>query len=127
MFPPSSFDIESYIEQCKSAYGVPPRPHWLTTYFGGHDIKLVLKRFGSNIVFTNGLRDPWSAGGILEDISDSIIAVVTKNGSHALDMFTAKKTDPEWLMKQRNTSLDIIEGWIYKYYDDLHALNLINN
>nr|GMD14315.1 lysosomal Pro-X carboxypeptidase [Ipomoea batatas] len=114
MFPPSSFDIESYIEQCKSAYGVPPRPHWVTTYFGGHDIKLVLKRFGSNIVLTNGLRDPWSAGGILEDISDSIIAVVTKNGSHALDMFTAKKTDPEWLMKQRNTSLDIIEGWIYK-------------
>ncbi|XP_019181679.1 PREDICTED: lysosomal Pro-X carboxypeptidase-like [Ipomoea nil] len=65
MFPQSSFDVESYIEQCKSAYGVPPRPHWVTTYFGGHDIKLVLKRFGSNIVFTNGLRDPWSAGGYI--------------------------------------------------------------
>lgn len=36
MFPPSPVDMESTIKQCESAYGVPPRPHWVTTYFGGH-------------------------------------------------------------------------------------------
>nr|GMD14289.1 lysosomal Pro-X carboxypeptidase-like [Ipomoea batatas] len=61
--PPPPFNLERYVKQCESFYGVPPRPHWMTTYFGGHDIKLVLKRFGSNIIFTNGLRDPWSGGG----------------------------------------------------------------
>ncbi|XP_031099755.1 lysosomal Pro-X carboxypeptidase-like [Ipomoea triloba] len=122
--PPPPFNLERYVKQCESFYGVPPRPHWMTTYFGGHDMKLVLKRFGSNIIFTNGLRDPWSGGGILKHISDSLVAVVTKNGTHALDLFKAEKSDPDWLVKQRNTSLKIIKGWIKKYYEDLRELNL---
>ncbi|KAJ6739642.1 PROTEASE S28 PRO-X CARBOXYPEPTIDASE-RELATED [Salix koriyanagi] len=36
MFPPDPFDLEDYIESCKSFYGVPTRPHWVTTYYGGH-------------------------------------------------------------------------------------------
>uniref|UniRef100_A0A2N9GDX8 Uncharacterized protein n=1 Tax=Fagus sylvatica TaxID=28930 RepID=A0A2N9GDX8_FAGSY len=36
MFPPDPFNLSSYTEQCNSEYGVPPRPHWVTTYFGGH-------------------------------------------------------------------------------------------
>nr|GMD15949.1 lysosomal Pro-X carboxypeptidase [Ipomoea batatas] len=122
--PPPPFNLDRYVKQCESFYGVPPRPHWMTTYFGGHDMKLVLKRFGSNIIFTNGLRDPWSGGGILKDISYSLVAVVTKNGTHALDLFKAEKSDPDWLVKQRNTSLKIIKGWIKKYYEDLRELNL---
>ncbi|XP_031099754.1 lysosomal Pro-X carboxypeptidase-like [Ipomoea triloba] len=118
-FPPPPFHLESYIKNCESLYGLPPRPYWMNDYFGVHDMKLVLKRFGSNIIFTSGLRDPWSTGGILEDISHSIVAIVTKKGAHASDVLKARKTDPEWLVKQRNKSLKIIEGWITKYYDDL--------
>ena len=35
MFPPYKFDLNKYIDDCKALYGVPPRPHWVTTYFGG--------------------------------------------------------------------------------------------
>ncbi|XWS52942.1 hypothetical protein CRYUN_Cryun11dG0115500 [Craigia yunnanensis] len=64
MFQPDPFDLNSFIKECEKSYGVPPRPHWVTSYYGGHDIKLILRRFGSNIIFSNGLRDPYSRGGI---------------------------------------------------------------
>ncbi|XWS72606.1 hypothetical protein CRYUN_Cryun02cG0054400 [Craigia yunnanensis] len=35
MFPPSGFDFEEFAEQCQMKYGVLPRPHWITTEFGG--------------------------------------------------------------------------------------------
>ncbi|KAL6199820.1 hypothetical protein ACLB2K_029602 [Fragaria x ananassa] len=123
MFPPYKFDIDEYTKDCIATYGVPPRPNWVTTYFGGHDIKLSLSRFASNIIFSNGLRDPYSIGGVLENISDSVVAVYTKNGSHCLDILTSNHiTDPDWLVNQRKTEVRIIKGWIAKYYADLQAL-----
>ncbi|TYI80501.1 hypothetical protein E1A91_D05G091700v1 [Gossypium mustelinum] len=119
MFPPSPFNLTKFIRKCKSLFGVRPRPHWVTTYYGGHDLKLILHRFASNIIFSNGLRDPYSSGGVLENISDSVVAVYTVNGSHCLDILPEKKSDPVWLIKQRKTEVGIIESWISKYYTDL--------
>ncbi|XP_050224744.1 uncharacterized protein LOC126674339 isoform X2 [Mercurialis annua] len=83
-------------------------------------IKLILQRFGSNIIFSNGLKDPYSSGGVLENISDTILAVHTANGSHCLDILVANATtDPEWLLAQRKTEINIIRRWIDKYYDNL--------
>ncbi|KAK4286392.1 hypothetical protein QN277_002953 [Acacia crassicarpa] len=123
MFPPAPFDMESFVAECRSLYGVLPQPHWVTTYYGGPDLKLILHRFASNIIFSNGLRDPYSSGGVLEDISDSIMAVSTVNGSHCLDILEARPSDPEWLVKQRETEINIIKGWIAKYQADTVALN----
>ncbi|KAI3826437.1 hypothetical protein L1987_00485 [Smallanthus sonchifolius] len=35
MFPSSPYDAEEYINDCVKRYGVMPRPHWATTYYGG--------------------------------------------------------------------------------------------
>ncbi|KAL9422292.1 hypothetical protein AB3S75_034541 [Citrus x aurantiifolia] len=119
MFPADPFNLKEYMDSCENSYGVVPRPHWITTYYGGLDIRVVLKSFGSNIIFSNGLRDPYSTAGVLEDISDSIIAVPTKNGSHCLDILPAKKDDPDWLIMQRQIEVNIVHAWILKYYADL--------
>ncbi|KAI9195635.1 hypothetical protein LWI28_016804 [Acer negundo] len=125
MFERDPFVLSDFINECREYYGVSPRPHWVTTYYGGHDIKLILRRFGSNIIFSNGLRDPYSSGGVLENISDSIVAVYTINGSHCLDILLANKSsDPDWLVKQRKIEVEIIEEWIANYYADLKALKI---
>ncbi|GAY64892.1 hypothetical protein CUMW_237070 [Citrus unshiu] len=61
---------------------------------------------------------------VLKNISDNIIALPTVNGSHCLDIVKSNKTsDPDWLVQQRKTEVEIIEGWIAKYYADLKAIN----
>lgn len=36
MFPAAPFDLKQYMDSCQKYYGVLPRPHWITTYYGGH-------------------------------------------------------------------------------------------
>ncbi|PKI78793.1 hypothetical protein CRG98_000860 [Punica granatum] len=122
MFQPDSDTLHNYIEYCKRSYGIAPRPHWISTYYGGQDIKLTLQRFGSNIIFSNGLKDPFSNGGVLANISDTIVAVYTAKGSHCLDLIAASAKDPDWLVKQRETEVEIMGRWIHVYYNDLKEL-----
>ncbi|KAM0933861.1 putative lysosomal Pro-Xaa carboxypeptidase [Dioscorea sansibarensis] len=116
MFPPYAFDYKDREAYCKSSFGVQPRPHWITTEYGGYKIEQVLKRFGSNIIFSNGMRDPWSRGGVLKNLSSSIVALVTKKGAHVLDILTVTKHDPKWLIEQREKEIEIIKGWLSQYY-----------
>ncbi|KAH7561146.1 hypothetical protein JRO89_XS10G0179600 [Xanthoceras sorbifolium] len=82
--------------------------HW-------QDIKTVLKKFASNIIFSNGLRDPYSAGGVLQDISDSVVAIYTNEGAHGLDLGDSSPSDPDWLVAQKEKEIKIIQLWIAEY------------
>uniref|UniRef100_A0A0C9SAL5 TSA: Wollemia nobilis Ref_Wollemi_Transcript_2512_2353 transcribed RNA sequence n=1 Tax=Wollemia nobilis TaxID=56998 RepID=A0A0C9SAL5_9CONI len=116
MFPPSSYDFTEYEHECQREYGVKPRPHWITTEFGGSNISTVLKRFGSNIIFSNGLVDPWSGGGVLKNISKSLIALVTEKGAHHVDFRFSTSEDPDWLVEQRRREVQLINEWLQEYY-----------
>ncbi|XP_011017986.1 PREDICTED: lysosomal Pro-X carboxypeptidase isoform X2 [Populus euphratica] len=123
MFPTSSFSYKEFAEDCMKTFGVKPRSHWITTEFGGKRIDLVLKRSGGNIIFSNGMQDPWSRGGVLKNISSSVIALVTEKGAHHVDFRSATKDDPEWLKELRRQEVEIIQGWIDQYYPDLKRTN----
>ncbi|PKU75060.1 putative serine protease EDA2 [Dendrobium catenatum] len=111
MFEASPFDIKNFSLSCKKIFNVNPRPHWITTEYGGHNIKKVLKRFGSNIIFSNGLRDPYSSGGVLQNISDSIVALTTPKGLSFLYCF---------LIYINNLNL-----FLYYYYFILFRVSLL--
>ncbi|XP_021289471.1 lysosomal Pro-X carboxypeptidase-like [Herrania umbratica] len=119
IFPESQWSYSQRAAVCKGFYGVDPRPNWITAEFGGHDISRVLKRFGSNIIFYNGLRDPWSGGGVLKNISKTIVAIVAEQGAHHVDLRFATSQDPKWLQQVREREVKIISNWISQYYQDL--------
>lgn len=63
---------------CIADWGVAPRPLWADNEWGGRRISAA-----SNIVFSNGLLDPWHGGGVLEDVSDSLPALIIPEVSRA--------------------------------------------
>ena len=65
-------------------------------------------------IFSNGLRDPWSSGGIVKTISDSILSVIIPEGAHHLDLRGANKLDPKSVVDARNVHRDNIQKWINK-------------
>lgn len=52
---------------------------------------------------------------VVEDISESIVAVNTERGSHCLDLYTPSVNDPDWLVAQRDKETKIIAQWITDY------------
>ena len=72
----SHWDLPANIANCIDQWGVAPRPEWARVALGG-------KRTASasNIVFSNGLLDPWHGGGVLTNQSDSVLAVLIPNGA----------------------------------------------
>lgn len=71
MFWKEDWDPQKEIEKCWDNYGVETRPFWPLQQWGGEQIQSA-----SNIVFSNGEFDPWSAGGVLEDISESVVSIM---------------------------------------------------
>ncbi|KAK3119786.1 hypothetical protein QOZ80_9AG0675150 [Eleusine coracana subsp. coracana] len=118
VLPPSPFNLTELLDEGRNYTGLPPRPFWIETEFGGFDIANVLRRSASNILFFNGLRDPWSTGGVLKSISDSIIALVEPQGAHHVDLRFSNKDDPDWLKQVRRKETRIIARWLSQYYSD---------
>ncbi|KAL3628204.1 hypothetical protein CASFOL_027250 [Castilleja foliolosa] len=120
IFPAYNYTYNDTLQYCQSSFNITPRPSWAPTEFGGRDIHRDLKHFGSNIIFSNGLRDPWSGGGVLKNISKSIVAIVAEEGAHHTDLRFSTSEDPKWLEDMREKEVNIISMWLSQYHHDLH-------
>ncbi|PON71206.1 Peptidase S [Trema orientale] len=80
MFQYSPFDLNNFTKSCQELFGVTPRPHWITTEFGGHDI------------------------------SSTIVALHSNKGAHCLDIISPTPNEPDWLIAQRERSRSLNLG-----------------
>ena len=126
-------------EPCADPYGIygyskepiDPLSIRLDTYYGGINMK-----GHSNIVFSNGLLDPWSAGGVYEDDDNSkksifaeeffkdgeakvehinkndVIALIIPFGGHHTDLMYSSDSDPVCVTGGRKIEEEYISRWI---------------
>lgn len=96
---------------CIRRFNVTPDASRAEMLWGGRNI-----RAASNIIFSNGDRDPWSAGGVLEDVNDSIHVIKIPNACHHEDLRATGPNDPSILKEVRQKEIKIIRRWINEYY-----------
>lgn len=110
MFPVLDFTLDMRRHYCSGRFGLGfSRIDWLETQFFGteDDIKKT-----SRLIFPNGDLDPWMPGGVLNDLSDSLIAIVIEGGAHHLDLRAANPKDPVSVIKARERISQILQQWM---------------
>ncbi|KAF0313378.1 Lysosomal Pro-X carboxypeptidase [Amphibalanus amphitrite] len=110
MFYPSPWNLTEYTADCKRRYGAPSRPLMAPLIYGGINLTA-----SSNIVFANGLLDPWSSGGVMRSLSDTLVSVIIPNGAHHLDLRASDPADPPDVIEARRVERDFIGVWIAQY------------
>jgi len=105
----SRWDEASVAANCVRSWGTRPRTEWARIGLGGKRIQAV-----SNIIFSNGALDPWHGGGVLKNLSDTIIALVIPNGAHHIDLMFTDPADAAYpdIAAARATELREIRRWV---------------
>lgn len=69
-------------------------------------------RYASNIVFSNGLTDPWSGGGVLRAPNDKITIIIIPDAAHHFDLRKSHPNDTASVINAREKEKQTIHKWI---------------
>lgn len=108
-----SFSLAAETAQCQQYYNATPRTHWLEEWSGGYDISAPDSGH-SNIIWSNGKRDPWHGGGFLRptDALPGGAVFVMEETAHHQDLRAPHPADPPELTRVRAQEEKIIRGWL---------------
>ncbi|KAH8317821.1 hypothetical protein KR074_011168, partial [Drosophila pseudoananassae] len=110
MFRPSTWNFNEFSEKCYKDYRLTPKPYDIILRYGGKNIEAA-----TNIIFSNGLLDPWSGGGVLQAPNDKIHVIILPEGAHHLDLRRSDPADPPSVRDARNKESAIIARWIEEF------------
>ena len=113
MFEPNPWDFNKYSAGCKRDYGVGSEKSKALTLFGGKNLET-----STNIIFSNGDRDPWSAGGVLstDGVNDKNMVIIIPHACHHEDLRWSGPNDSVDLRETRKIELVQIINWNTDYY-----------
>ncbi|XP_033743096.1 lysosomal Pro-X carboxypeptidase-like [Pecten maximus] len=107
MFEPTTYNFSLVSDACFKQFKIRPRKSWVITEYLGKNLKTA-----SNIIFSNGLLDPWSSGGVLKSMSSSLPVIIIPNGAHHVDLRSSNPGDTPDITKARQTEEYIIQRWV---------------
>ncbi|TDH73443.1 hypothetical protein CCR75_006162 [Bremia lactucae] len=113
MFWPIPWNFTADKELCRSKWRVDIRPLWATIQYGGRKALKV----ASNIVFSNGNYDPWSGTGVLQNYSNSVVALSVEGGAHHLDLMFSNKLDTPSVLAVRKVEKQYMHNWVREFYE----------
>ncbi|XP_022199977.2 lysosomal Pro-X carboxypeptidase isoform X1 [Nilaparvata lugens] len=110
-FEPAPWDLGAYVNDCKKTLKMSTRPYSIPKLFGGKNLETA-----SNIIFSNGLLDPWAGGGVLKNVSESTVAVLLPSAAHHLDLRASNNLDPPTVTMARKFYKKIFRKWIADFH-----------
>ncbi|XP_068083168.1 lysosomal Pro-X carboxypeptidase isoform X3 [Anabrus simplex] len=106
-FEAEPFNPTTYSNMCLARWGVQPLFDYVAKTFGS-----IGAGSSSNIVFTNGLMDPYSSGSILYNVSSSVQAFNIPGGCHHMDFRFSHPEDPWPVVQAREFIKTHISKWL---------------
>ncbi|CRK94664.1 CLUMA_CG008164, isoform A [Clunio marinus] len=110
MFIPKKWDFKEYSDNCMKKFKVIPREMAAMTQYGGKRMDTA-----SNIIFSNGLLDPWSGGGVLRSFNEKVDVIIIPEGAHHIDLRADNKLDPASVKESRKFYLEKFKTWINEF------------
>eukprot|EP00755_Sulcionema_specki_P008997 Sspe_Gene.42458::Locus_20605_Transcript_4_5_Confidence_0.286_Length_1924::g.42458::m.42458/K01285/PRCP; lysosomal Pro-X carboxypeptidase len=106
------FSMDDVNAACQGWYKVTPRPTWLTLNYGGYALNSNASTV-TNVIWSNGLRDPWHGGGFLVQNKESCPVLLMPSGAHHVDLRLPNSTaDPADITAVRAQEEAILRKWV---------------
>lgn len=121
MFPLDPWNYTANTIACEEQWGTQCRYSWALDFYGGWNIEEDFQYY-SNIFFSNGILDPWRAGGVQQNLSSSLPAYVMPSAHH-LDLRLPNKADPIAVQLTRAVELVYIRNWIQEKHNKTESRN----
>eukprot|EP00039_Didymoeca_costata_P008891 m.118213 g.118213 ORF g.118213 m.118213 type:complete len:487 (-) comp14274_c0_seq4:63-1523(-) len=108
-----TFNMNDAVQTCMKYFNTQPDPLWVEKHFGGFGIGDGLTGV-SNLVWSNGLLDPWHGGGFLEKKTSNPV-ILMPHGAHHLDLRGPHPDDPADVTACREAEESYLHAFIQEY------------
>ncbi|XP_037527045.1 lysosomal Pro-X carboxypeptidase [Rhipicephalus sanguineus] len=107
MFFPYTWNATAELERCKKQFGITPDFYRTIMLYGGDRFDTA-----SNIIFSNGELDPWSALGVVEPLSNDVVVLNIPGAAHHVDLRFSRSSDSPEVVRARQIEKTYIRRWI---------------
>ncbi|CAH1103748.1 unnamed protein product [Psylliodes chrysocephalus] len=108
MFITKPWDFEKYAMDCYKKFGVRTLPpDWGRIAYGGKNL-----RYYSNMVFSNGIMDPYSCGGVTGNMSATVWAFNISDAPQHIDLRNSDVIDNNYVLGARSFHINAIKQWL---------------
>ena len=104
------YDRNRTASYCERHYDVVPRFGWIDSAFGTPS-EFAAAGY-SHIIFVNGKLDPWHTGGVLSNLTTTLVSLFGDDTAHHEDLFWPHPLDTPSVLKIRQQEQELLKSWL---------------